>query len=66
MDHSPWSRPYSSAKYMMLLPAVYSLLGAVTVLQAPPLLELMTKASCEWQNPSICTFLGSGLPATFH
>lgn len=40
--------------------------GAVTVPQAPPLLELMTKASCEWQNPSICTFLGSGLPVTFH
>lgn len=31
--------------------------------QASPLLELMTKAGCEWQNPSSRTFLGSA-PST--
>lgn len=39
-------------------------LGAVTVLQVPPLLEVMSKTSSEWQKPSSCTFVGSGLPAT--
>lgn len=53
------------SKYRTLAPTVDSR-GSCHSASSTPLLALMTKAGCEWQNLSGHTSLGSGLPATSH